>query len=121
MRSDINEGGSGRPEPATETSNVEAPKGGVMTNDVGVISGELTIETRSGEGGTDVIATYVGSTDRYIVSGSPVGSKPSHQEVVAHLTKDRGTGPDGNPQFTDLTDLPGASAPVDPGDEGTLG
>lgn len=92
-----------------------------MTNDVGVVSGELTIETSLGDGGTQVIATYVGSTDRYTVSGSPVASQLSHPEVIAHLTKDRGKGSDGNPQFTDLTDLPGASAPVDPGDEGTLG
>ncbi len=117
MRTDINEGSAGAP----ETSTITAPRGGVMTNDVGVVSGDLTIETALGDDGTQVIAVYVGSTDRYTVSGSPVASQLSHEEVVAHLTKDRGIGPDGNPQFTDLTDLPGASPRVDPGDEGTLG
>lgn len=104
-----------------QTSTLTVEAGGVMTNEVGVVTGELEVTTEPTPGGTGVIVSYVGSPDRYTVTGSPIAGQPSHEDVVNELARDRGTGPDGNAMFRDLTALEGASAPVDSGDEGTLG
>lgn len=114
---------------AGQESQIVAPPGGIMTNDVGVVTGDIVVRTTPvGEGTaagtaarTAVTVSYVGSTDVYTVSGSPLTQPIDHGAVVDHLATDRGVGDDGNHRFTDLTDLFGSSPRVDPGDEGTLG
>lgn len=117
---------SNRPDGAAgQESQIVAPPGGIMTNDVGVVTGDVVVRTTPvAEGtaaGTAVTVSYVGSTDVYTVSGSPLTQPIDHGAVVDHLATDRGVGDDGNHRFTDLTDLFGSSPRVDPGDEGTLG
>jgi hypothetical protein len=115
----------GRPDGSTsQESQIVAPPGGIMTNDVGVVTGDVVVRTSAvatdaGEG-VAVTVSYVGSTDVYTVSGSPLTQPASHNTVLNHLATDRGLGADGNHQYTDLTDLPESSARIDPGDGGTL-
>lgn len=119
---------SNRPDgSSSQESQIVAPPGGIMTNDVGVVTGDVVVRTSAAAtdagDGVAVTLSYIGSTDVYTVSGSPLTQPTSHNTVLDHLATDRGVGPDGNHLFndlTDLTDLPGSSARVDPGDGGTL-
>jgi hypothetical protein len=47
--------------------------GGVMTDEVGTITGELELLTsRTPDGGIEAMVRYAGAQDLYTVSGSPV-------------------------------------------------
>ncbi len=84
------------------SSNVYLPNG-VMTIEVGVIHGELWVSSIRGLLGTVVTVGYVGSPDVHTVLGSPIASRPTHEEVILELTRDRGT------DWQDLLGLDGAS------------
>lgn len=81
-----------------ETRSIMASTvGGVMTEEVGVVTGDLEIATRPREAGIEVAARYLGADEWYTVEGSPVGVdsagglSPSelrelHERIVNHLT-----------------------------------
>jgi hypothetical protein len=53
------------------TSDIVARKGGVMTDEVGAITGELTLRTELAEDGTVVQRVqYRGADEWYVVTGS---------------------------------------------------
>ncbi len=67
--------------------------GGVMTDEVGAVTGDLEIVTRLRDAGLlDVFVRYAGSEEWYTVTGSPVSldgrsfSADPHERVVEHLT-----------------------------------
>lgn len=70
-----------------------SPPGGVMTREVGAITGDLEI-TYYPEQRTAII-THVGSSDQYVVEGhAPLGW--SEADAVAWLSADLGADADGN-------------------------
>jgi len=86
--------------------------GGVMTEEVGAVTGELEVATHSEEGVVEVMVRYAGAEEWYTVEGSPIvvdgpgGLSESelrelHERVVRRLTS---PGPivDGNEQATSL-------------------
>lgn len=87
----------------TQSSTVDTPAGGVMTVEVGAITGRVTITTTTTAGGTSVTIGYEAAVDTYTVQGSPVKAAITHEAVVTQLTTDPGRGPDGNPAWVDLT------------------
>src|SRR5215217_3029559 len=78
-------------------STIDSTTGGVMTAEVGAITGELEVATRSlKEGLIEVAVRYTGAEEWYIVEGSPINCgdvgnlTPSelrelHERVVRHL------------------------------------
>jgi hypothetical protein len=57
----------------TNWSSFSSTTGGVMTEEVGAITGELELLTRVTPGGDiEAMVRYAGSKDLYTVSGSPV-------------------------------------------------
>lgn len=73
------------------------PPGGIMTDDVGVITGP--VEARID--GDVVRIRYEGAAEDYTVSGSVAGRTPD--EVWALLTTDPGVDEYDNPQHVDLS------------------
>jgi len=66
---------------------VTAGPGGVMTAEVGVVTGDLTLVTRDcGDGHADVSVQYTGAAEWYTVAGSPVrlreGGLPEVHDTV---------------------------------------
>jgi hypothetical protein len=86
----------------TRTSAIVVDNG-VMTIEVGVIHGDLWVTSVRGVLGTVVTIGYVGSPDVHTVVGSPVTSRPTHDDVVAELLRDRRT------SWQDLCELEGAA------------
>ena len=83
----------------------ETPVGGVMTVEVGAITGEVVaFKEQQGDLGRITIA-YRGSDDRYTVQGSPVSKDIPLSRIVEHLAADPGVGADDNPMATDLAAL----------------
>ena len=71
--------------------------GGVMTEEVGAVTGELEIATHPRARGIEVTVRYAGADEWYTVEGSPIepdndnGLSPPklrklHERVVRHLT-----------------------------------
>lgn len=55
------------------TKDVVAPPGGVMTDEVGTITGELTLEPKIGSDGTVRLrAQYKGAEEWYTVTGAQI-------------------------------------------------
>ena len=78
---------------------ITAPPGGVMTREVGAVTGDLEVwldETRPGR----VLVRYVGAEDVYTVVGSAKGLTLG--EVAARLAVDPGVDADGNPVASSL-------------------
>ncbi|MFC4112471.1 hypothetical protein [Nonomuraea zeae] len=68
-------------------SSVVAGPGGVMTDEVGVITGEVTVRTEVGAGQVSVRIQYLDADEWYEVEGSPLGpcGDPGpglHEEIV---------------------------------------
>jgi len=94
-------------------SIIDSTGGGIMTEEVSAITGELELATRFLEEGLiEVVVRYAGAEEWYTVEGSPIEpedpdslSSPElhelHQRVVGHLTT---PGPivDGNEEATSL-------------------
>ncbi len=91
---------------------ITSPAGDVMTKEVGVITGDLEIATRSTETGIiEVVVRYAEANEWYAVEGSPIkpgGSSGGsfeldelHERIVEHLTKP-GKIVDGNEEPTSL-------------------
>ncbi len=70
--------------PFTSTS------GGVMTVEVGAITGELELQTRPTDSGFEARVRYAGARDLYTVSGSPVRTtqthRKAHETILGRLT-----------------------------------
>ncbi|MFJ3927076.1 hypothetical protein [Streptomyces sp. NPDC090022] len=70
------------------TTGVFAGRGGVRTDDAGVLSGNLTVHTTWSGCEAQVAVQYTGGSDWFTVTGSPVrcvseeGSRLLHQAVV---------------------------------------
>ncbi|MEU2516102.1 hypothetical protein [Streptomyces syringium] len=67
---------------------VSAGPGGVMTDEVGVVTGDLTFATTlRGDGRADVCVQYTGAEEWYTMTGSPATVPPTglgtlHQAVL---------------------------------------
>jgi hypothetical protein len=81
--------------------------GGVMTDKVGAISGELELLTRPKDAGVEALVRYAGSRDPYTATGSPVRSNESHEQtheiILQRLTAPGGV-ENGNELPVDLAD-----------------
>lgn len=79
--------------------------GGVMTDEVGAITGELELLTRPADDVIEALVRYAGSRDLYTVSGSPVRStgthRRAHEVILQRLTAPGGV-EDGNELPVDL-------------------
>jgi hypothetical protein len=84
--------------------------GGVMTEEVGAVTGDLELLTRpSTAGNLDVLVRYAGAEDLYAVVGSPRPVPPgehraAHERILEHLTTP-GAIEAGNERPRDLRDL----------------
>lgn len=87
------------------SSTFETPPGGVMTVDVGAITGSVTIIVQPSGNGTEVTAAYEGSDDVYTVQGSPLAGDVSLDQVTEHLQADPGVDSDDNAKAADLNAL----------------
>jgi hypothetical protein len=88
--------------PTQRLSNVTAGPGGVMTDEVGVITGDLTLCTELAPDGTVVHRVqYQGADEWYVMSGTaaplPAGSDLDavHAEAVARIQAGGGSGEPG--------------------------
>ena len=88
--------------------------GGVMTEEVGAITGELELLTRlTPNGGMEVMVRYAGAQDLYTISGSPVYAvsersdrlehRAAHERILETLTTPRSV-ESGNEKPVDLLD-----------------
>jgi len=82
---------------ARETTFV-APPGGVMTDEVGAVTGELTLRTElTPDGAVRVLVQYLGAAEWYRVTGAPTSLPPDttldalHERILGELL---GRGPD---------------------------
>ena len=82
--------------PFTSTS------GGVMTDEVGAITGELELLTHPTNGAIEARVRYAGARDLYTITGSPVRATETHQNMLQRLTTP-GRIQDGNELPVDLT------------------
>ena len=94
-------------------STVPSTVGGIMTEEVGAVTGDLEVATRPVEAeGIEVTVRYTGAEEWYTVEGSPIeldnasGLAPPklgelHESVVRHLTTP-GVVVEGNEQATSL-------------------
>jgi hypothetical protein len=79
-------------------STITSTTGGIMTEEVGTITGDLEVATRMGGAGeAEAAVRYVGANEWYTVEGSPIevgkigGLSPSelrelHEGIVERLT-----------------------------------
>ncbi|MFI0742533.1 hypothetical protein ACH4PU_31315 [Streptomyces sp. NPDC021100] len=79
------------PEDEQYRSEVTAGAGGAMTDEVGVITGDLTVVTADrGDGRADVRVQYTDADEWYTLTGSPApllpaGAKALHEKVLAAI------------------------------------
>jgi len=83
---------------SARTTTFVAPPGGVMTDEVGTITGELTLKTElTPDGAVRVLVQYLGAAEWYRVTGAPTSLPPGttldalHERILGEL---RGPGPD---------------------------
>ena len=80
-------------QPRQFTDDVEAGPGGAMTDEVGVITGELTVITSLRPDGLAGIAVqYTDADEWYTLTGSPVQLPPDglgalHQDVLGRIRR----------------------------------
>ena len=92
-------------------STFTSTTGGVMTEEVGAITGDLELSSRSEAAGTNVLVCYAGTDDWYTVSGGPIPARGDGAEtrdrLLEHLTT---PGPvvDGNEKPVTLEGFPAA-------------
>ncbi len=100
----------------TNCSSFRSTTGGVMTDEVGAITGELELLTRvtPDGGGIEAMVRYAGAQDLYTVSGSPVHAvsesspdqvehRAAHERILETLTAP-GRVESGNEMPVDLLD-----------------
>jgi hypothetical protein len=82
---------------ARET-NFVAPPGGVMTDEVGTVTGDLTLRTElTADGAVQVLVQYLGAAEWYRVTGAPTSLPPGATLEALHermLNELRGRAPE---------------------------
>lgn len=69
----------------TLSSTFVSTTGGVMTEEVGAITGELELQTSATpDGDIEALVRYAGARDLYTVSGSPLRAASAHPDQVEH-------------------------------------
>ncbi|MEU7022995.1 hypothetical protein ABZ990_20370 [Streptomyces sp. NPDC046203] len=65
------------------TTGVYTGGGGVLTDEVGVLTGDVTVHTTFVDGEARVAVQYSGASDWFTMSGSPVpcGSEPESRDL----------------------------------------
>ncbi|GAA4890134.1 hypothetical protein ACFPM3_19650 [Streptomyces coeruleoprunus] len=64
-------------------SEVTAGRGGAMTDEVGVVTGDLTVITaRAADGLAHITVAYTGAEESYTLTGSPVPVPPDGVEAL---------------------------------------
>ncbi|MBO8198378.1 hypothetical protein JW613_08665 [Streptomyces smyrnaeus] len=82
--------------PGRYEERVQAGPGGIMTDEVGVITGDVTVVTRSAPGGRAAIEVqYTGAEEWYTLTGSPAPLPPEglaalHAQIVDLLRQGGG-------------------------------
>ncbi|MFM9373405.1 hypothetical protein [Streptomyces sp. Da 82-17] len=78
-------------------TQVKAGPGGAMTDEVGVVTGELTVATEAlDDGGVAVAVQYTGAEEWYTLTGSPVPARAAaaladvHDDVVERVRRGGG-------------------------------
>lgn len=112
--------------PNETRSTVTSTTGGIMTEEVGAVTGDLEVATRSlAAEDIEVTVRYAGADEWYSVEGSPnklgkVGGLPPsklrelHERLIRHLTTP-GKVVDGNEQATSLLGFSPNTAAADKG------
>jgi hypothetical protein len=96
-------------------STIASTLGGVMTKEVGAVTGDLEVATRPRAGGVEVVVRYAGAEEWYTVEGSlikphdagrlsPSELRELHEAVVSHLATP-GVLVEGNEEATSLRGL----------------
>ena len=81
------QGSSDGQSPSAELrSAFESTAGGVMTDEVGAITGALELLTRPAPNGKSIeaLVRYVGAQDLYTVTGSPLRGVSEHPDQIEH-------------------------------------
>jgi hypothetical protein len=92
--------------PAELKSSFTSTTGGVLTVEVGAITGDLELLTRLAEGNIEAEVRYAGASDIYTVNGSPVPTTNTHHkahEAILQKLTTPGKIEQGNELPVDLT------------------
>jgi len=73
--------GKEHPPPADLKSSFTSTTGGVLTVEVGAITGDLELLTRPAHSGIEAEVRYAGARDLYTVRGSPVSTTDTHHKT----------------------------------------
>jgi hypothetical protein len=77
--------------PNETRSTITSTTGGVMTGEVGAVTGELEVATRPRSGTIEVAVRYAGADEWYAVDGSPIAvnnaDELSYSEVHEHVVR----------------------------------
>lgn len=66
------------------TKNIKAPPGGVMTDEVGTVTGDLTLQPQpSAFGDVTLRVQYTGAEEWYLVSGAHITVDGGDSDAVA--------------------------------------
>lgn len=84
--------------------NFKSPAGGVMTREVGAVTGKLSLKSEEDDGRKIARVAYEGSDEFYTVVGS-VDKSLGDEDIVKHLTADVGYDEFGNAKTVDLSGL----------------
>lgn len=72
---------------AEKYATFQSTAGGVMTVEVGAVTGELEVCTKTVENGVGITIRYARADEWYVVEGSPVEEREGcHERVVERLT-----------------------------------
>jgi hypothetical protein len=69
---------------AEKTTDITAGPGGVMTDEVGVITGDLTLHTVAGDGKVTVHVQYKDADEWYVVTGGKAALKDEADVAAVH-------------------------------------
>ena len=89
-------GNDGTPEPECYVDEVKAGPGGAMTDEVGVVTGELTVATSTlSAGRASILVQYTGAEEWYTLTGSPAPVPPDelfalHTDVLSRIREGGG-------------------------------
>ncbi|MEU0161388.1 hypothetical protein ABZ154_21755 [Streptomyces sp. NPDC006261] len=83
-------------QPQQFVDDVKAGPGGAMTDEVGVVTGELTVSTTlRPDGRADIALQYTGAEEWYVLTGSPVplpsaGLEALHHDILGRIGRGGG-------------------------------
>jgi hypothetical protein len=66
------------------TTGVYSGRGGVLTDEVGVLTGDLTVHTTWASGEARVAVQYSGASDWFTMTGSPIACATEDESRVLH-------------------------------------